>query len=217
MIAEDLVAREPWEHAHIDRFRRALVMLDVPDPDTLIADRLSGQGPFVATDPFMAPESFGAEPTPAVRRARRRGVAESSRRPPSPSGAEEPEPEPEAEPESRRAGAPPEGPHAAAAARERSRTSPSVPACPAPRRRRRRRAGGLDIDLTDVLAELQGHGSTPAPKPDAGAARPQPRRRVPGLSFGSLAAEPAPTRRGSSWRSRRPTSRWAWRTRRLPR
>ena len=25
VIAEDLVAREPWEHAHIDRFRRALV------------------------------------------------------------------------------------------------------------------------------------------------------------------------------------------------
>ena len=59
VIAEDLVAREPWEHAHIERFRRALVMLDVPDPDTLIADRLSGQGPFISTDPFMAPESFG--------------------------------------------------------------------------------------------------------------------------------------------------------------
>ena len=25
VIAEDLVAREPWESAHIDRFRRALV------------------------------------------------------------------------------------------------------------------------------------------------------------------------------------------------
>ena len=49
VIAEDLVAREPWEHAHIDRFRRALVLLGVPDPDQLIADRLSGQGPFIAT------------------------------------------------------------------------------------------------------------------------------------------------------------------------
>jgi tetratricopeptide (TPR) repeat protein len=68
VIAEDLVAREPWEHAHIDRFRRALVMLNVPDPDTVIADRLSGQGPFVATDPFMAPESFG-EPEPPLLRA----------------------------------------------------------------------------------------------------------------------------------------------------
>jgi hypothetical protein len=32
VIAEDLVAREPWEHAHIERFRRALVMLGVPTP-----------------------------------------------------------------------------------------------------------------------------------------------------------------------------------------
>ncbi|HEX6463407.1 MAG TPA: tetratricopeptide repeat protein [Vicinamibacterales bacterium] len=65
VISEDLVAREPWEHAHIERFRRALLMLNVPDPDTIIADRLSGQGPFVATDPFMAPDSFG-EPEPAL-------------------------------------------------------------------------------------------------------------------------------------------------------
>lgn len=67
VIAEDLVAREPWEHAHIDRFRRALILLDVPDPDALIADRLSGQGPFVATDPFMAPESFGDPSEPILR------------------------------------------------------------------------------------------------------------------------------------------------------
>lgn len=53
VIAEDLVAREPWESAHIDRFRRALVMLRVPDPDTEIAERLSGQAPFMATDPFV--------------------------------------------------------------------------------------------------------------------------------------------------------------------
>ena len=52
VIAEDLVAREPWERAHIDRFRRALVMLKVPDPDSLIAERLSGQAPFMATDVF---------------------------------------------------------------------------------------------------------------------------------------------------------------------
>jgi len=53
VIAEDLVAREPWEAAHIDRFRRALVMLRVPDPDHEIAERLSGQAPFMATDPFI--------------------------------------------------------------------------------------------------------------------------------------------------------------------
>ena len=65
VIAEDLVAREPWEQAHIERFRRALVMLKVDDPDAVIAERLSGQGPFVATDPFIAPEDFG-EPDPVL-------------------------------------------------------------------------------------------------------------------------------------------------------
>jgi tetratricopeptide (TPR) repeat protein len=55
VIAEDLVAREPWEAAHIERFRRALVMLRVPDPDTVIAERLSGQTPFTATDHFSDP------------------------------------------------------------------------------------------------------------------------------------------------------------------
>jgi tetratricopeptide (TPR) repeat protein len=65
VIAEDLVAREPWEAAHIDRFRRALVMLRVSDPDTLIAERLSGQAPFMAHDPFFeAPESKPAPEAP---------------------------------------------------------------------------------------------------------------------------------------------------------
>jgi tetratricopeptide (TPR) repeat protein len=53
VIAEDLVAREPWEGAHIERLRRALVMLKVSDPDTHIAERLSGHAPFMATDHFV--------------------------------------------------------------------------------------------------------------------------------------------------------------------
>jgi tetratricopeptide (TPR) repeat protein len=64
VIAEDLVAREPWEQAHIERFRRALVMLRVPHPDDEIAERLSGQTPFLATDPFVdlsEASSTGAE------------------------------------------------------------------------------------------------------------------------------------------------------------
>ena len=52
VIAEDLVAREPWERGHIERFRRALMMLKVSDPDTLIAARLSGDVPFIARDVF---------------------------------------------------------------------------------------------------------------------------------------------------------------------
>jgi tetratricopeptide (TPR) repeat protein len=59
VIAEDLVAREPWEREHIERFRRALVMLKMSDPDAVIAERLSGMSPFLATDVF-------ADPAPAV-------------------------------------------------------------------------------------------------------------------------------------------------------
>jgi len=50
VVAEDLVAREPWDRANIERFRRALTQLGEPDVDTIIADRLSGQTPFVSTD-----------------------------------------------------------------------------------------------------------------------------------------------------------------------
>jgi tetratricopeptide (TPR) repeat protein len=51
-IAEDLVAREPWEKENVERFRRALVLLGEPDPDALIAARLSGESPFMSTDLF---------------------------------------------------------------------------------------------------------------------------------------------------------------------
>ncbi len=64
-IAEDLVAREPWESAHIERFRRALVMLRVPEPDTVIAERLSGQTPFTATDHFSDPVRDEPPPSPS--------------------------------------------------------------------------------------------------------------------------------------------------------
>jgi tetratricopeptide (TPR) repeat protein len=49
VIAEDLVAREPWVRANIDRFRRALLLLGVADPDAVIAERLSGDTPFLST------------------------------------------------------------------------------------------------------------------------------------------------------------------------
>ena len=49
IISEDLVAREPWNKINIDRFRRSLVMLGESDPDAIIADRLSGESPFLAT------------------------------------------------------------------------------------------------------------------------------------------------------------------------
>jgi hypothetical protein len=53
-LAEDLVAREPWDRANIERFRRALELMGEPDPDGVIADRLSGQSPFMSTDLSLA-------------------------------------------------------------------------------------------------------------------------------------------------------------------
>jgi tetratricopeptide (TPR) repeat protein len=59
VVAEDLVAREPWDSAHLDRFRRALLLLKVPDPDAVIAERLSGEMPFTAfADDVTQPESI---------------------------------------------------------------------------------------------------------------------------------------------------------------
>jgi tetratricopeptide (TPR) repeat protein len=49
-LSEDLVAREPWDRANIERFRRALILTGEPEPDALIADRLSGNAPFMSTD-----------------------------------------------------------------------------------------------------------------------------------------------------------------------
>jgi len=49
-LAEDLVAREPWERGNLERFRRALELLGEPDPDAVIARRLSGESPFTSTD-----------------------------------------------------------------------------------------------------------------------------------------------------------------------
>jgi tetratricopeptide (TPR) repeat protein len=69
-IAEDLVAREPWDNENIERFRRALVLLGEPDPDALIASRLSGDSPFTSTDLFSLNEGAkGDEPPPAVQEA----------------------------------------------------------------------------------------------------------------------------------------------------
>jgi tetratricopeptide (TPR) repeat protein len=61
VIAEDLVAREPWDRANIERFRSALTLLGEADIDAIIAERLSGQSPFLSTD-----FSWGGEPEAAV-------------------------------------------------------------------------------------------------------------------------------------------------------
>ena len=60
-IAEDLVAREPWERANVERFRRALELAGEPDPDAIIAQRLSGESPFTSTDLYASLDG-GLEP-----------------------------------------------------------------------------------------------------------------------------------------------------------
>jgi tetratricopeptide (TPR) repeat protein len=79
--AGDLIAREPWERAHMERFRRALVMLRIPDPDTVIADRLGGRTPFLATE--IASSSASASASAATAYAPAEDTATSD---PSPIG-----------------------------------------------------------------------------------------------------------------------------------
>ena len=146
VIAEDLVAREPWEHAHIDRFRRALVLLDVADPDAVIADRLSGQGPFVATDPFMAAESLN-DPEPPEPAAAPEAAIE-------PETAREPEPVPAAAAE-------PDIP-----LRPRA-PEPDIPLKPRTPPAAAGKKPGADVDLTDVLSGLHGGGAPARPQPPA--------------------------------------------------
>jgi len=73
-IAEDLVAREPWERSHIERFRRTLELLGEADPDGIIAERLSGQSPFTSTD-LMAEDAAAA--AAAAEQARLQAEAEA--------------------------------------------------------------------------------------------------------------------------------------------
>lgn len=125
VIAEDLVAREPWERAHIERFRRALVMLRVSEPDTVIAERLSGQAPFMAHDPFadlgtMPVDAGGTAPAvPTSVAAPERSTPGSTQERP-PSTGPQPPPSPATTPPS------------------------SAP----------RRAGHTEIDLTEVLGDF---------------------------------------------------------------
>lgn len=148
VIAEDLVAREPWERAHIERFRRALVMLKVPEPDSVIAERLSGHTPFMATDPF------------------------SDAMPPEPPPPPEPEPPPPAEPEPPPPPPPTPEPRATRAAPEPDQfdigEQPEPPAARPPQPPRpaaKRPRGPMEIDLTSVLSEIEGASTAPVPQP----------------------------------------------------
>jgi tetratricopeptide (TPR) repeat protein len=133
VIAEDLVAREPWESGHIDRFRRALVMLRVSDPDTLIAERLSGQAPFMARDPFFQPPEPPPAPEPEPER-----VAEMA----APAAVAEPAPIPLSSMTSMEEEV---ATHAEAATAKPAKTKSQ---------KKRGRSGSDEIDLTGALGEL---------------------------------------------------------------
>lgn len=93
IISEDLVAREPWNKANIERFRRALVMLGETDPDAIISDRLSGESPFLATEKMDLNEgvSFDTPPAPPPPVA----AAPSAQAPPATKPAKDAAPEQE--------------------------------------------------------------------------------------------------------------------------
>src|SRR5256885_10506227 len=65
-ISEDLVAREPWDKSDLERFRRVLELSGEPDPDALIASRLSGESPFTSTEILLSggDASLFDEPAP---------------------------------------------------------------------------------------------------------------------------------------------------------
>ncbi len=82
IISEDLVAREPWNRANIERFRKSLVMLGEADPDAIIADRLSGDSPFMAADFIDLNEGVDLDsPEPPPPPARPKPAAEKAARP----------------------------------------------------------------------------------------------------------------------------------------
>ena len=163
VIAEDLVAREPWERAHIDRFRRALVMLRVSEPDTLIAERLSGQTPFMATDPFAdAGSATPAAETPAGEAST---AATSASEAPTPGT-----PAVEAPGATAATAGGPDGaagtPAGAGAAAEPPPAG--VPAQAASPIKVRKRDAPVEIDLTGALGDL--HGGPPQAAAATGAA-----------------------------------------------
>jgi tetratricopeptide (TPR) repeat protein len=62
-IAEDLVARAPWERANVERFRQALVLIGEENPDEVIARRLTGDAPVTSAG---SPQGVAAPPRAAA-------------------------------------------------------------------------------------------------------------------------------------------------------
>jgi tetratricopeptide (TPR) repeat protein len=76
VIAEDLVAAEPWIRVHIERLRDALVRLEVDDPDAHVADLLSGNAPFMTSEWLTDLSTGDLEPDPRDQAPDRDAVSE---------------------------------------------------------------------------------------------------------------------------------------------
>jgi tetratricopeptide (TPR) repeat protein len=66
VVAEQVVAREPWDRANIERFRRALALLGEEHIDAVIAERLSGQTPFTSQTVLYSGEPSVEPPRPST-------------------------------------------------------------------------------------------------------------------------------------------------------
>jgi tetratricopeptide (TPR) repeat protein len=56
VIAEDLVVRDPGDAANVERYRRALIMMNEPDPEAVIAERLRGPSLLATPEAPVEPE-----------------------------------------------------------------------------------------------------------------------------------------------------------------
>jgi tetratricopeptide (TPR) repeat protein len=152
VIAEDLVAREPWERAHIERFRRSLVLLRISEPDTVIAERLSGQTPFTATDHFASlseTPTMLVPPAPAPHR--------EAKEPPADATATQPRTV---------------GQGLGAGSSEQSSAAGPATRAPDAKPAGSNPPGTTEIDLTSVLGDLHARPAVPA----APGAAPRPTR-----------------------------------------
>jgi tetratricopeptide (TPR) repeat protein len=148
VIAEDLVAREPWDRSNIERFRRALALLGETDIDAIIADRLSGQTPFTSTD-FMWPSDPGGSemaPMPVP--------------PASPKAEAEPAPAPVDAPPPAAA---PRGPARDAYAIDMGSVLADIASQQKPAQAAQPKPESQEVDLNDVLQDLRTGQTAPAP------------------------------------------------------
>ena len=141
VIAEDLLSREPWEPAHVERLRKALTMLKVPDVEKAVKERMSAP-----PDEHMSPAV--SEPEPEAPRVEEK-PAPVVPPPPAPKAR----PAAPAAPSAHPAHAAPSAPPAAAAA-------PASPKKSAPGEKRT-----AEVDLTTLLGDLKGGAQAASPPP----------------------------------------------------